>query len=262
MDKKASPRCEGRLVVRAVISDLSVARQILDPLAKHARAPPRHEEDAYDAVLVLDQDYAWQLRRMLHALRAGVCLFRRKFAGVSRNDPNTTPLFPFSRAPHTSPCVSNRATLSFAPPSQCHPIRRCACITSIDISALTSGKGIRTTKRRPLSSEMCVQNSQIRMDLSRSARCGTFRAWLFSQAQPCSPLKTARLLGSRERSEPARFFAFSSRPCLISDGEFRATSRLKSPLAMSESRKLECVISESMRVTFLGQAPPEPKTDS
>jgi hypothetical protein len=44
--------------VRAVITDLSVARQILDSLAKHAGAPPRHEEDAHDAVLVLDQDYA------------------------------------------------------------------------------------------------------------------------------------------------------------------------------------------------------------
>jgi hypothetical protein len=58
VDSKACPRCEGRLVVRAVVSDLSVARQILDSLAKQARAPPRHEEDAHDAVLVLDQDYA------------------------------------------------------------------------------------------------------------------------------------------------------------------------------------------------------------
>jgi hypothetical protein len=58
VDSKACPRCEGRLVVRAVISDLSVARQILDSLAKNARAPPRHEEDAQDAVLMLDQDYA------------------------------------------------------------------------------------------------------------------------------------------------------------------------------------------------------------
>jgi hypothetical protein len=45
-------------VVRAVISDLSVARQLLNSLTKHARASPRHEEDAHDAVLVLDQDYA------------------------------------------------------------------------------------------------------------------------------------------------------------------------------------------------------------
>jgi hypothetical protein len=57
VDIKACPRCEGRLVVRAVISDLSVARQILDSLAKNARVPPRHEKDAHDAVLVLDQDY-------------------------------------------------------------------------------------------------------------------------------------------------------------------------------------------------------------
>jgi hypothetical protein len=57
VDKKACPQCEGRLVVRDVISDLSVARQILDSLAKQARAPPRHEKDAHDAVLVFDQDY-------------------------------------------------------------------------------------------------------------------------------------------------------------------------------------------------------------
>jgi hypothetical protein len=57
VDSKACPRCERRLVVRAVISDLAVASQILDSLAKNARAPPRHEEDAQDAVLVLDQDY-------------------------------------------------------------------------------------------------------------------------------------------------------------------------------------------------------------
>jgi hypothetical protein len=44
--------------VRAVISDLSVAREILDSLAKHARASPRHEEDEHDAVVVLDQAYA------------------------------------------------------------------------------------------------------------------------------------------------------------------------------------------------------------
>jgi hypothetical protein len=56
VDKKACPRCGGCLVVRAVISDLSVAREILDSLAKNARAFPRHEEDAHDAVLVLDQD--------------------------------------------------------------------------------------------------------------------------------------------------------------------------------------------------------------
>jgi hypothetical protein len=58
VDSKACPRCEGRLVVRAVITDFSVVRQIVDSLAKHARTPPRHEGDAQDAVLVLDQDYA------------------------------------------------------------------------------------------------------------------------------------------------------------------------------------------------------------
>jgi hypothetical protein len=58
VDSKACPRCEGRLVVRAVITDLAIARQILDSLTRNARAPPRHEEDAQDAVLVLDQDYA------------------------------------------------------------------------------------------------------------------------------------------------------------------------------------------------------------
>jgi hypothetical protein len=68
--KKCCPRCEGRIVVRAVISDLAVARQLLDSLARNARAPLRHEQDAHDAVLVLDQDYACQLRRMLHAFSA------------------------------------------------------------------------------------------------------------------------------------------------------------------------------------------------
>jgi hypothetical protein len=58
VDSKACPRCEGRLVVRAVITDLAVAREILDSLAKNARAPPRHEDDAQHAVLVLDHDYA------------------------------------------------------------------------------------------------------------------------------------------------------------------------------------------------------------
>jgi hypothetical protein len=58
VDSKACSRCGGRLVVRAAVSDLSVARQILDSFAKHARAPPRHEEDAHDAVLVLDQNHS------------------------------------------------------------------------------------------------------------------------------------------------------------------------------------------------------------
>jgi hypothetical protein len=45
--------------VRAVITEHAAARQILDSLAKHARAPPQHhDKELKDAVLDLDSDYA------------------------------------------------------------------------------------------------------------------------------------------------------------------------------------------------------------
>ncbi len=43
--------------MRAAITEFSVAREILDSLVKHARAPPGYEDESQDAVLVLDQDY-------------------------------------------------------------------------------------------------------------------------------------------------------------------------------------------------------------
>ncbi len=53
VDVKACPRCTGRLEVRAVVTDLDIARRILDALPKGARAPP-----LVDSTLLLEPAFA------------------------------------------------------------------------------------------------------------------------------------------------------------------------------------------------------------
>jgi hypothetical protein len=53
IDVKACARCGGRLEVRAVVTDLDIARRILDAIPTAARAPP-----SADSIVVYESAFA------------------------------------------------------------------------------------------------------------------------------------------------------------------------------------------------------------